>query len=425
MKGADLSRELEMPAGMETLSTPSFSPPENAIWLNETNDITRMFLAAGRIPDMVNIAGGLPEASLYPHEELAEISNRVLLDNPGDCLNYPPIDGLPQLRDCIAERYTTTDLKLTRDNVLILTGGMQGLDLVGKGLVNPGDKIAVQSPAYLGALDAWKPRMPQLDPFFPDANDFQPAKQFHNAKFAYTVPNFSNPTGKLVGVAQREAMIEAALECGSWILEDDPYGALFYDHEPLPRMIDLWSKQNPGEYRGPILYLGTFSKQVAPGLRVGWIIGPPDMIETLTIVKQGSDMCTSGLSQMIAQQAYEEGLPDRILPEILDTYRTRRDALCDAMTESLNQYFYWEKPVGGMFVWATAKQDIADTDRLLEDAMAEKVCISPSSAFDPLGTDRSSVRLNFTFTPPQRLREGARRLAVAMERHLERQRSNS
>jgi len=397
----------------------SFIPPRNAAWLDETNEITRMFLAAGSVPGMINIAGGLPESDLFPKQRLAKMAHDAMLDPANEALQYPPIDGLVRLRDCIAKRFSTEHLELTRDNVLILSGGMQGLDLIGKALLDKGDTIAAQSPAYLGAIDAWKPRYPRYATMFPSANGFNPADQMADAKFAYTVPNFSNPTGKLVGTAQRETMLDAAYETGTWILEDDPYGALYYDHAPLPRMLDLAARRDPGEYNGPVLYMGTLSKEVAPGLRVGWLIGPKPMIETLAVVKQGSDMCTSGLSQLVALQAFESGLADDILPAILECYRHRRDALFAAMEKHLTPYFDFEKPVGGMFIWAMDKTGRIDTDKLVHDAWAEKVCVSPSSVFDPQGDDKTSLRINFTFNDPDVLDEGIKRLASACQKHLD------
>lgn len=386
-----------------------------ASWLSGTNEITRMFLAAGRIPDMINMAGGLPEPSTYPVADIAALARRAVEEHPGDALNYPPIDGLPELRAVIARRFSSPQLRLGPENVLITTGGMQGLDLIGKVLLDEGALIAAQTPAYLGALDAWRPRNPSYREIFTDDPALDAGAALDGAQFAYTVPNFSNPTGHLVGLDLRRALVEAARRTGTWLVEDDPYGALYYDGNPLPRMLDLSAETGSGPYDGPVIYLGTLSKEVAPGLRVGWVIAAPEMIAALTVAKQGSDMCTSGLSQRIALDALEAGLTDRILPQILDTYRTRRDALCEAMDEHLVPWFTWEKPVGGMFVWAVARDSALDTDALLERAMEAKVCISPSSVFYPAGGRRHAIRINFTLNPPERLREGVRRLAVAVE----------
>lgn len=390
---------------MATATRPAF-----ARWLGGTNDITRMFLAAGQIPGLINLAGGLPEAATYPVAELAALAERAVSAHPGDALNYAPIEGLPALRDLIAARYDAPGLNLARANVLIVSGGMQALDLVGKVLLDEGGLVAAQTPAYLGALDAWRPRAPRFRPMRPEANDFDPRAALAGAQFAYSVPNFSNPTGRLVDTARRLALVEAAEATGTWLVEDDPYGTLYYDGPPLPRMLTLAGAHAPAAagqpYAGPVVYMGTLSKEVAPGLRVGWVIAAPAMIEAMTIAKQGSDMCTSGLSQRIALDALQGGLAERILPTVLATYRARRDALCAALAEHLAPWFDWEVPVGGMFVWAVAKDPAMDTDRLLQAALEHKVCVSPSSVFDPEGTYRRAIRLNFTLNPPEKLAEG-------------------
>ncbi|MBX2884293.1 MAG: PLP-dependent aminotransferase family protein, partial [Granulosicoccus sp.] len=210
-----------------------------AQWLGETNDITRMFLAASQIPDMINMAGGLPESSVYPTEDLARIAQDAIADHPGDALDYGPIEGLPALRQLIADRFSNDDLNLTMENVLVTSGGMQGLDLIGKALLDQDDVIACQSPSYLGALDAWRPRQPQYRPFYPEAMDFNGFQSLEGAKFAYTVPNFSNPTGKLIDTATRQSLAEASEQTGTWLVEDDPYGTLYYDSKPLPRILSL------------------------------------------------------------------------------------------------------------------------------------------------------------------------------------------
>jgi 2-aminoadipate transaminase len=389
--------------------------PAFAGWLGTTNDITRTFLSAGQIPGLINMAGGLPAPETYPATELAELARQAVAEHPQEVLGYGPIEGLPALRDAIAARFSSDALRLTRENVLVTSGGMQGLDLVGKALLEQGGMIAGQFPTYLGALDAWRPRSPSFRNIVLDANDFDPVAALAGAQFGYTVPNFSNPTGKLVGVAMRRALVDAAHETGTWLIEDDPYGTLHYDGEPLPRMIALSGEREPGRtYDGPVVYMGTLSKEIAPGLRIGWVIAAPEMIAALTMAKQGSDMCTSGVTQAIALKAIESGLIERIQPKILAIYRERRDALCAAMSEHLTQWFDWEVPVGGMFVWATARDPGLDTDALLPLAMAAGVCVAPSSVFDGFGRNRRSIRVNFTLNPPERLTEGVRRLASAL-----------
>jgi len=387
--------------------------PPFAAWLGETNAVTRTFLAAGRVQGLVNLAGGLPEPDTWPAAELARIAHRAIAETPAEALAYPPIDGLPRLRDLLAARFSTGDLHLGRENVLVVTGGMQGLDLIGKVLIDPGGVIAAQAPAYLGALDAWRPRAPAYRPLRLGTPGCDPAAAMAGAQFAYAVPNFSNPTGRLVPLEERRELVAAAEATGCWLVEDDPYGTLHYDGPALPRLLTLSARGAP-VYRGPVVYMGTLSKELAPGLRVGWVIAAPEMIEALTLAKQGSDMCTPGLSQVIAAEAFESGLVDRCLPATLALYRARRDALLAAMDRHLAAEFDWQVPTGGMFVWARARDPGLDTDALLDEGLRHGVCVSPSSVFDPEGRDRSGLRINFTLNPPDRLEEGVRRLAGAV-----------
>jgi 2-aminoadipate transaminase len=321
---------------------------------------------------------------------------------------------LPDLRDALAARFSSAALTLTRANVLVTTSGMQGLDLLGKVLLEDGGLVAGQFPTYLGALDAWRPRSPAFRNMVLDDPAFDAEAALAGAQFAYAVPNFSNPTGRLVDTATRQALVDAAHRTGVWLVEDDPYGGLHYAGAPLPRMIELSARMQPGEaYDGPVVYMGTLSKEIAPGLRVGWVIAAPELIEALAMAKQGSDMCTSGLTQLVALGAIEAGLIEAIQPLVVATYRARRDALVAAMTEHLADVFEWEVPTGGMFVWARARDPALDTDALLTHALAAGVCITPSSVFDAKGENRRAVRINFTLNSPERLAEGVRRLAAA------------
>jgi 2-aminoadipate transaminase len=389
---------------------PAFAP-----WLATTNAITAGFLSAGG--GTINMAGGLPAPETYPAAELADIAARVIRDDPGGTLGYSPVDGLPALRDAIAERFCEPGLTLTRDNVLVTTAGMQALDLVAKVLLVPGSEVAVQFPTYLGALDAWRIHAPRYRPYRPDDNDLDPDALLAEAQFGYAVPNFSNPTGRLVGLGVRQRIVQAAHRTGTWLVEDDPYGTLQYDGAPLPRMIALSGGLSDGlsggAYDGPVVYMGTLSKEIVPGLRIGWVIAAPAMIRAMTAAKQGSDMCTSGVTQGIALEALRAGLIERIRPGVIDLYRARRDALCAAMADYLAPWFDWERPVGGMFVWAVARDPGFDTDRLLTHAVQAGVFVSPSSVFDPEGGYRRAVRLNFTLNDADRLAEGVRRLALA------------
>lgn len=381
--------------------------------MDGTNDVTSTFLAAGQIPGLINLGGGLPAPELFPAEDIARIAARVIRDHPQDCLGYSAINGLPDLRDALAARYSTGGVSLGRDNVLVTTSGMQALDLVGKVLLDPGDVVAGQHPTYLGAIDAWRPRSPRFRNMVLEPG-FDAVAALEGAKFAYTVPNFSNPTGRLVPLAEREAILAAAAETGTWLVEDDPYGRLSYDGPVPPSLLQLSAAGRGGAYDGPVIHLGSMSKEISPGLRIGWMIAPAEMIARLNLAKQGSDMCTSGITQRIALAALEEGLIERIRPRALALYRERRAALLSALETHLSEWFTWERPEGGMFVWVRAKDAGFSTDALLTNGLDKGVCISPSRVFDAEGADGSAMRLNFTLNAPDKLEEGVARLARAV-----------
>jgi len=390
--------------------------PAFASWLDTTNEITRTFLAAGDIPDLINLAGGLPAPELLPADQLAGIAKRAIVDHPVDTLGYGPIEGLTDLRDTLAKRFSTSLLSLSNENILVTTSGMQALDLIGKVLLNEGDLVASQFPTYLGALDAWRPRHPCIQNMQFDAPGFDPLAAMEGVKFAYTVPNFSNPTGKQVSEPVRQGLVEAAHTNGTWLVEDDPYGTLIYDGTLPPKLLELSASFNPGKnYNGPVIYMGTVSKQIAPGLRIGWIIAAPEMIAALTLAKQGSDMCTSGLTQRIVLKSIESGLIESLKTKAVALYRGRRDAMCKSLETYLSEWFEWEVPVGGMFVWLRARDQQLDTDVLLRYAMQNAVCVSPSSVFDASGINRRALRLNFTLNSPEIIVEGVRRLAEAVQ----------
>ncbi|MCL4188987.1 MAG: PLP-dependent aminotransferase family protein [Rhodobacteraceae bacterium] len=394
------------------------APPARApfaAWLAGGNDITAAFLAAAGRPGMINLAGGLPDPALFPVEELAALAAAAVRERPAEVLGYGPVAGLPALRDALASRLSGPALRLGRDNLLVVSGGLQALDLIGKVLLEEGATVAAQWPTYLGALDAWRPRRPRYRPLMPGATATELAAACTGAAFAYAVPNFSNPTGRLVPGGERHALVAAARAAGTWLVEDDPYGSLGYGGPLPPRLIELAAADRPGAvYDGTVVYLGTLSKEVVPGLRVGWVAAAPDMIAALARARQGADMCGSGLTQAVALGALAAGLPERLAAAAVAHYRGRRDALLAAMDAELAGRFAWEVPEGGMFVWARARDQGLDTDRLFDAALAAGVCITPGSVFDPAGRDRGAIRLNFTLNPPDRLAEGVRRLAAAV-----------
>lgn len=428
-----------------TPSTQRRPRPDFAAWLRHTNDITQQFLVIGGDPAMVSLAGGLPAAELYPAEAIRAATGRALSRWGTQALEYGPVEGLPALRAAIAERACAeSGATLSADNVMITTGAMQGLDLVGKLLIDAGDQVVVQCPTYLGALDAWRARRPHYVPLDwnhgvtggPSNADAVAnasagsdadsevvmdagADPVCNAKFIYAVPNFSNPTGVLVPVRQRQLLLSRATRANTWLLEDDPYCALQYDGEPLPSLLALDAVARGNRpYDGPVIYLGTFSKTIAPGLRIGWAIGDRSIIQGLARAKMSTDLSGCMFTQAVVLQLLEEGIDLAMRPIILKLYRERRDVLCAQAAAMLSEWFEWQVPPGGMFVWMRARDPRIDTDALYRHALQEKVAFVPGSTFDPAGTARNAMRVNFTRASPAQIAEGVARLARATQRYI-------
>lgn len=393
------------------------SAPQYAQWLGNTNDVMGAFLAASATPGLINLGGGLPDPALFPAQDIAELAARIVRDYPNEAIGYGPIHGLPMLRALIAEQMSTNGLHIAPENVLITTGGTQALDLIGKAFIDPGDLVVVQHPTYLGALDAFRPRMPLLRTM-DLKSDVDLNGVLKGAKFVYTVPNFSNPTGALVGKAQRLALLECAEQNGTYLVEDDPYGTLHYDSAPVPSALKLSATRDDQPYSGRCIYLGSLSKKISPGLRIGWVIAAPQVVASLGLAKQGGDMCTSGLTQMIAYEAMRTGLVEHILPAALSSYRARRDALCSALKDQASDLFDWEHPSGGMFVWARGKSTAFNADLVVQYGLEHGVLVSPSSVFDCTGKDTTALRLNFTLNNEADLRTAVKRLAAATRKQL-------
>jgi 2-aminoadipate transaminase len=398
------------------MTTSNRPRPESAQWLRSSNDITQQFLAFGGRPDVVSLAGGLPAAELYPIEAIQAATRRALEVHGSAALEYGAVEGFPPLRQLIAQRASAeTGGTFTAANVLLTTGSMQALDLLGKVLIDPGDLIVAQAPTYLGALDAWRPRTPAYRKLDWDAPDVDALAK---AKFAYAVPNYSNPTGVLVSQERRATLLNRVLAAGTWLVEDDPYLTMQLDGPPGASILAHCVGQSRGPYDGPVIYLGTVSKSLVPGFRVGWVIADPKMIQALTMAKQATDLSSSMFTQAVAFELLEQNFDRQHSETIVPVYRERRDALCSEAALHLKDWFEWDVPAGGMFVWMRAKDRAIDTDELYKFAVEEKVAFVPSSVFDFTGQDRFAMRVNFTRSAPEVIREGVQRLSRAVATYV-------
>ena len=398
--------------------------PAAAQWLRATNNVTQQFLTFGARADMVSLAGGLPAAELYPVEAIKDATGRALARWGAQALEYGPLEGFTALRSAIAARMSaSTGRRFGIENILLTTGAMQGLDLIGKIFLDPGDLVVAQFPTYLGALDAWRPRQPRYEKLTWDLRRPGFDAALRQAKFVYAVPNYSNPTGVLVPQSDRVALLDQAVAAGTWIVEDDPYLPLQIDGPAGPSILAAHAAMNHrGPYEGPVIYLGTLSKSVVPGLRVGWMVAEPKVLQMLALAKQSTDLSSSMFTQAVALELIESGFEAQHGPKIVAVYRERRDALLQAAAEHLSEWFEWDVPPGGMFVWLRARSAATsrpiDTTALYAFAVEEKVAFVPSSVFDCDGLLNDAMRLNFTRSPPDVIAEGIRRLQRAVKRYL-------
>jgi 2-aminoadipate transaminase len=392
---------------------------------NMRSSLVRELLKLTTEPDVISFAGGLPGADLFPVNEFLAASERVLEDHGSDALQYSTTEGEGPLRELIARHTTRYGIGVGRDNVLITSGSQQALDLIGKLFLNPGDHVLIERPTYLGALQAWNSYQAEYLPVPMDDDgmriDELDAALRGGPKFIYALPNFQNPTGSTLSLERRRRLIRLADQYGVPILEDDPYGQLRYEGEHLPSLVALDAEYrgltNAG-YSGNVLYLSTFSKTLAPGLRLGWIIGPPDVIERLAQAKQGVDLHTSTFVQLLCYEVARSGFLDRHVRRLRSAYLVRRDAMLRAMTECFPPGVRWARPKGGLFIWATLPESV-DTSDLLRHSLEEKVAFVPGESFFVDGSGRNTMRLNFTNASVERIEEGIARLGRVLRRRTQ------
>ncbi|MDI7274473.1 MAG: PLP-dependent aminotransferase family protein [Anaerolineae bacterium] len=387
-----------------------------------SSSVIREILKFAQQPDIISLAGGWPAAGLFPVQELAEVCQGVLSGRSEEALQYGLTEGFRPLRQMLAERARARGMPVDEENVLITSGSQQGLDLVGRALIDPGDTILVERPTYLGALQAWSAYGARyvsvpLDDEGMCVDQAEETIREHRPKLVYAMPNFHNPAGVTMSLARRQDLVALAERYGVAIVEDDPYGELCYDGEPPPSLyaIDAAARA-PGD-EGCVIRLSTFSKTLAPGMRLGWCIAPATVSRQLVMAKQGADLHSNAFCQAIAYEYCKRGLLEPHVEEIRATYRERRDAMLAALARHMPAGVQWTRPRGGLFIWLTLPPEV-DCAALLEDACAEKVAFVPGVAFYADGGGRNTMRLTFASTPPDGIEEGIRRLARVLERRL-------
>lgn len=373
---------------------------------------------------VISFGGGLPAPEAFPLVEMEQAMHRVISEYDGTAFQYSSTDGYTPLREMIARHTNRYGLPITADNIMITSGSQQGLDLLGRIFINRGDRILVEDPTYLGALQAWNMYGAEYVTV-PVDDDGMRMDALEEAlrggpKFIYVLPNFQNPSGVTLSLERRLKLVELANHYGVPIIEDDPYGQLRYEgsHIPTVTTLDGKGRDDCNEcYRGNVIYLSTFSKVLAPGLRVAWIVATPEVIQKLVLAKQGADLQTATFNQMLVYQVAREGFLDRHIKTIRDMYRTRRDAMLAALSEHFPETVQWTRPQGGLFLWATLPQEL-DTAKLLPRALEAGVGFVPGVSFHALGGGANTMRLNFSNATPENIHEGIRRLGNVLEASL-------
>jgi 2-aminoadipate transaminase len=376
-------------------------------------------------PGIISFGGGLPAPEVFPVEQVAEATARVLRDFGAQALQYGTTEGFGPLREMIARHTARFGLEISPNNILITSGSQQALDLIGKVFINRGDRILVESPTYLGALQAWNAYGAEYVPVAADENGMRidALEQSLRAgpKFIYVLPNFQNPTGVTLALERRKQLIALADEYGVPVIEDDPYGQLRFEGEHLPALVVLdgdGRKNGDFCYRGNIIYLSTFSKVLAPGLRLAWVVAPPEVIRKLVQAKQGADLHTATFNQMIAYEVARGGFLDEHVRLIRRVYRERRDVMLEAMEQYFPPGVQWTHPQGGLFLWATLPVEL-DAKEVLGTAIQQKVAFVPGESFFPCGGGQNTMRLNFSYCAPEVIREGISRLGHVLAEFME------
>jgi 2-aminoadipate transaminase len=380
----------------------------------------RELLKLTELPDIISFAGGLPAPDVFPVEEFRQACDQVLQEHGAQALQYSATEGFIPLREMIARHTSRYGIKINIENILITAGSQQALDLLGKILINPGDRILVESPTYLGALQAWNAYGAEYVPVPADqcgmVTDALEEALRTGPKFIYVLPNFQNPAGTTLSLERRMKLVELADRYGVPLIEDDPYGQLRYEGEHLPSVATLdgqFRKNHDACYRGNVIYISTFSKILAPGLRLAWMIAPPEVIRKLVQAKQGVDLHTATFNQMAAYEVSRNGFLDRHIRVIRRVYRERRDAMLAALDNYFPPEVQWTHPEGGLFLWATLPEDLDAAD-VLRVAVERKVAFVPGAPFHPCGGGHNTLRLNFSNATPENITAGICRLGGAI-----------
>ncbi len=391
---------------------------------NMGSSVIRELLKYAEEPGIITFAGGLPAPDVFPLKEFQEACNVVIQKHGAQALQYSTTEGHLPLREMIAHHSSQYMPEVTASNILITSGSQQALDFIGRLFINRGDYIVVESPTYLGALQAWNAYGAQYIPVRTDQDgmviDELEAALRIGPKFIYVLPNFQNPSGVTLSLERRKQLIELADRYGVPIIEDDPYGQLRYEGENIPSLVTLdghYRGKNGGCYSGNVIYLSTFSKLLAPGLRLAWVIAPEKVIRKLVLTKQAADLHTASFNQFVAYEVGKDGFLDEHVKFIRDVYKERRDVMLEMMEEMFPPEVTWTHPQGGMFLWGMMPENL-DAAVVLKSALQRKVAFVPGESFHACGGGKNTMRLNFSYSDPDTIREGITRLGLTLKEFI-------
>ena len=372
----------------------------------------RDLMAITARPEVISLAGGLPDTSTFPSDSFAAQMTRIAHESSAEALQYGPTEGFEETKACILQVMGAEGMAPDPEDLIVTTGGQQAIDLIAKTLVDPGDPVICEAPTYPGAVPTFCSYEAEIHQVRTD-NDGMRIDELEELlatlsaagrrpKFIYSVPSFQNPAGVTMSEERRRRLVDLAREHEVLICEDNPYGLLRYEGEEQPTLYSL----DGGDY---VLYIGTLSKILSPGIRIGWVAAPPPVLEKIGLGKQAADLCTSTLTQYFVREYFAEGRWRSYIDDLVGIYRDRRDAMLDALERHFPEQAEWTHPEGGLFIWATLP-DYIDTTDLLAKALREEVAFVPGRAAYVDGRGGSSMRLNFSASPEDVLREGIRRI---------------
>lgn len=406
---------------MPTLTRQDFAWDRADVFANRAAQMQpsaiREFLKVMGRSGVISFAGGIPDPALFPIDAIAQAATRITMD-PDRCreaLQYAPSEGHEPLREWIVAYMARLGVSCTVDNIVITAGSQQGLDLLGKLFLDRGDAVIVTAPTYLGALQAFRvyePSFVAIDPVAPSTRHDR-----RSVRLAYLIPDFANPTGETLSRVERERLLDEVAELEIPIIEDAAYQALRYEGEPVPPLLAL-DIDRVGHIDGSrVIYAGTFSKTVAPGLRVGWICAARSVVQNVVLARQAADLHSPTLDQAILHDVVRTRL-DAQVRRLTQTYRDRRDVMLAALQHSMPEGTSWSRPQGGMFIWLTLPEGIDSRELLQEAVETEGIIFVPGTSFFADGSGERHIRLNFTRCGDATIIDGIERLGALVARHV-------